>query len=413
MTRLRAAVPLLVLLASGFPALSAADALAPTAICQGRPATITANGGPVTGTEGDDVIATVGKVTVTALGGDDLVCADEGTVDLGAGDDSFVGGANGITIDGDGRGKDTITTKGSYGDDVVISGADGEPNLDVIDLGPGEDRLEMRLPAGSNVDADLGGSSFHVDTIRVIGADTASGEWAIDYGTVVHDGETLATLKRVTVVELAFGPAAHTTVTGTSKKDSVEIYGGDVDVDLGAGSDEVARNGRFSTGPVTGTIDGGPGTDRFMLFDDDATFRGDLVTGRVTAADDVLEVHDFREVFTVARDVVLRGSPAREDLTAWGCLVDIDGRGGNDWMTVSRENKLHCTQRRAVLRGGAGRDYLWGDDWSVRMEGGPGNDFMFGGGRNDVLIGGPGYDKADGSTGRDVCRTEWRRFCER
>ena len=128
---------------------------------------------------------------------------------------------------------------------------------------------------------------------------------------------------------------------------------------------------------------------------------------------DRLDVDGFEWVFAVAGNGMLRGGAASEDLAMFGCVVQIDGRGGDDWINVSRESDLHCTTRRAVLRGGAGRDYLWGDSWPARMEGGRGDDVMNGGERNDVLIGGPGRDQADGSTGRDVCRAERERYCER
>jgi Ca2+-binding RTX toxin-like protein len=413
--------------------VSAETAAAAPPTCQGVVATITGDGGTVTGTEGNDVISTSGKATVDALGGDDLICAERGTVlagpgadsvygtpdlytvplavDLGPGDDVLVGGKSEVTVYGDGSGRDVITT--GPNDDIVTSGVDGEPNLDVLHLGDGDDQLSVRLPDGSDVVADLGRRVFRENTVQVVGADTEAGEWSLDYHEVVRDGETLARLSGVDVLGIRFGPQAHVTVTGTPKREVVELYSGDVDIDLLGGRDDLSRE-REDAGPVTGEIQGGPGDDDLdLLYGRDSTFRGDLTAGRVTADSDVLAVDSFEWVFAVAGNAVLQGRGANETLGIFGCTVRIEGRGGNDWLNVSREPNLHCATRRAVLRGGAGTDYLWGDSWPVRMEGGPGDDFLFGGERNDVLIGGPGDDKADGSSGHDVCRTEWRRSCER
>src|SRR5688572_23467942 len=80
----------LALLVAGLPATSYAGVAAPD--CQGRTATITSDGGTVTGTEGDDVISTTGVVDIDALGGDDLICVTVGSavVDGGSGSDSLV-----------------------------------------------------------------------------------------------------------------------------------------------------------------------------------------------------------------------------------------------------------------------------------------------------------------------------------
>jgi Ca2+-binding RTX toxin-like protein len=88
---------------------------APTARCQGRPATIVGNASSQTlnGTGRRDVIAALGgRDTVRGRGGNDIVCA-------GAGNDVVNGGAGNDVIRGD-AGKDTL--KGAGGRDRLLGG---------------------------------------------------------------------------------------------------------------------------------------------------------------------------------------------------------------------------------------------------------------------------------------------------
>jgi Ca2+-binding RTX toxin-like protein len=112
----------------------------------------------VVGTEGPDVIVTVGAYDVDARGGDDLVCVDGAayvwggagadvvqntgsgrssmTVFLDEGDDVFVGGPAGERVYTD-AGQDTVAS--GSGNDTVLSGERDEVNGDVLELGPGDD----------------------------------------------------------------------------------------------------------------------------------------------------------------------------------------------------------------------------------------------------------------------------------
>ena len=145
--------------------------------CQGLPATIVANPrGTTFGTEGDDVIVGRGA-TIDARGGNDVICLDSGEVaagdgndsvlvtgtdrdnsvsaSLGAGDDRYVGGRAPDFIydetDIASPGSDTIST--GAGADIVTS-ASGAPYHLVVDLGAGEDLL--------NLDAEGAGSTAQV-----------------------------------------------------------------------------------------------------------------------------------------------------------------------------------------------------------------------------------------------------------
>jgi hypothetical protein len=55
-----------------------------------------------------------------------------------------------------------------------------------------------------------------------------------------------------------------------------------------------------------------------------------------------------------------------------------------------------------VLRGGPGRDRLYGNGAHDLLMGGPGADALNGDGGNDRLVGGPGIDRFIGGSGNDV-----------
>ena len=54
-----------------------------------------------------------------------------------------------------------------------------------------------------------------------------------------------------------------------------------------------------------------------------------------------------------------------------------------------------------MLRGGAGSDYLQGDEGDDKLEGGDNNDSLYGNSGDDVLKGDAGYDFLHGNDGND------------
>jgi Ca2+-binding RTX toxin-like protein len=417
-----ALVPLgLVVLAHG-PA-----AVAAPATCQGQPATITSDGGNVLGTEGDDVISTVGVVDIQALGGDDLICVERGTanagggndsvqgtatscctqvtVNLGPGDDTYNGTFGSTSIDGDGSGNDTITT--GIGDDRVISGAEGEPNLDVIDLGLGNDGLSVRLPDGSDVTASGGGG---YDRISAIGAETAVGSWDLELsGTLGRDGDQLAVFSGFRGHYLAYGSPAHVAVTGTVGADIVTLVSGTFDVDLLGGDDGVSVY-RYP-GAVAGQIDTGDGRDTFYSYG--SPVEADLGRGIVTLGTGSFQLTGVEHHTFEGRDVRVRGSRADDDIYVRGCHVLVQTLGGRDVIGYAPEEDADCDTYSVRLQGGGGRDLIRGSGRKERLEGGRGNDRLLGGKNGDTLIGGPGHDRADGGGGQDRCQAEKEKNCER
>lgn len=168
---MRPLVPILVTAALGAALLQPTSATAAGETCQGQPATLV--GAPdqtVLGTEGPDVIVSNGASQVDALGGDDLICVTGSPVvdpdaaravslQTGAGNDRVEAHTPGWgTVTTLGSGADTYTASAAAAHDVrandiwwysdleadtiritggtaaVYSGAQGQPNADVVEI---------------------------------------------------------------------------------------------------------------------------------------------------------------------------------------------------------------------------------------------------------------------------------------
>lgn len=119
-------------------------------------------------------------------------------------------------------------------------------------------------------------------------------------------------------------------------------------------------------------------------------------------------------------NMVLRGGAGRDFLYGdWGNDTlkgragndHLDGQSGNDRIYGgSGDDILLGEMGNDVLRGGGGKDRLYGGGGNDKLSGnggkdwlygGPGDDVLRGGGGKDLLIGGGGDDKLTGGSGRD------------
>jgi Ca2+-binding RTX toxin-like protein len=96
--------------------------------------------------------------------------------------------------------------------------------------------------------------------------------------------------------------------------------------------------------------------------------------------------------------IPIQGGPATVTNTL---LVEVNGRGGDDQITVFQASGLAL---RARLIGGAGNDTLRGSANADELDGGAGNDSLLGGLGDDTLLGGDGADSLTGNDGNDVLR---------
>ncbi|QSR33270.1 hypothetical protein CFI00_22715 [Nocardioides sp. S5] len=423
--------------------LASPSAYAAGETCQGRPATIVGTPGmaALTGTEGADVIVTNGAVTVSALGGDDLVCITGGReyrevsldagpgadavdasvaggpvdVRLGAGSDSYVGSpsdervlggtqyaATAGTLDTE---RDVITT-GAGGDDRVVSGSERTViNTDAVLLtGGGTLTWSGPLGAGGLLDGGAAGGS-------TLAFETGTGD------VLVHARTGTASQGAVYLEWTGFdrflvgGPHARApksfTFVGTERDEALEVRfpraqtvrqriamsGGDDVLRIGF-DDKVASAGS--------TYAGGAGRDHV------ATWAGkslevDLASGRMVTRHSGRTLRaglrGFETSYLVARDLVVRGTGRADDLRFQACTATVRGRGGADAITQSiygipSADRLRCQRRAFHLLGNGGDDFLGGST-----------------GR-DLLVGGPGRDVISGNAGRDTCSGEKLKSCE-
>ncbi|MDR7254725.1 Ca2+-binding RTX toxin-like protein [Nocardioides sp. BE266] len=456
---------------------SAASAAGET--CRGEAATIVGSGPDVTGTEGRDVIVTGDSLRVSALGGDDLICVVPGRtgsnvlyVDAGAGADVVDTTSPQLTyyyVDTDlGPGADTLEggpagdwvdtgdVAGSQAEVDVVRGAAGNDDVttpggsDVVDLGPGTNRLVLHGPGITPEGRLTGGDSY--DTLVM----TVDARAVFDMAAGTYVG-TAGSARFTSFESLDLDArGAEVTYTGTATDDhlTVETYGPDpstVVAETLGGDDHVTLD-RTLLGPGS-RIDVGAGRDELVAARAHGSLSLDLRRDRSTVAGDTFTVAGLEDAFLMARTVTMEGDGQDNSLVAYACRSSITGRGGDDELIwdgdyIFEEYHFTCTPR-TVMRGGQGKDSFYasrgedrlfggdgrdtlrgeGGDDRIRggagadevragrgaddVRGGTGADKLFGEEGRDVLVGERGRDLADGSAGRDRCRAERERTCER
>ncbi|GAA4691473.1 hypothetical protein GCM10023349_02720 [Nocardioides conyzicola] len=366
------AMALLALGVSGI-AVATTPAQAAGATCQGHAVTIaaTGTGRPVTGTDGPDVISSVGftDVTIDAKGGDDIVCAGrDSVIEGGPGADSFSGV------------RSTMLAYNVAAAGVQVDLAAGT----VVDGGETDTVTGIHAVMGSKYDDTFVGTASR-DTYN-------SGDYYVAASEdVLVDGD-----------HVAMGAG----------DDSARVRLGSVD--LGAGDDDATVAG--------GTVTGGAGDDELYLVTNGVAKGGpgdDSIYPIVSTVDFGLPPQGSRLVVHggAGRDVILHPVVNREgDACSAVCAVaDLDGGGGRDTLRfVNRgvvdlaAGRSRTEHGRATLRsfedvlGSSGPDVIRGDARANRLVGGRGNDVLVGRGGRDTAIGGPGQDR---------CAAEVRRTC--
>lgn len=426
----------LALVTTGLSATESAHAAAPST-CQGLPATITADGGPVTGTPGDDVISTTGVVQIDALAGHDVICAEVGTiyaglgndsvlstaiaassmtVHLGQGDDAFTAAHGNNTVDpqpGDSLGRDRIFTGDAS--DTVFSGVPTEANLDEVDLGPtGADALSVVLPAGSDLQADGGGvpSGASWDSLYLTDPGSPAAAWSVDLdGSVRRSGDVVAGFSRFSAYGVYLGATAEVSVAGTGLGDNLTLGDGTYDVSLGRGNDKVTLSSHATE--VSGRIRGGLDSDGLVAQFRQRRLLVDLKAGHVRADSISVSAEGFQNLYGGAPKVRVLGDKQSNGIQVVGCDVRVEGRGGRDYLSyLGVEDAPECAKVSTYFAGGRGPDRLSGSNRAERLVGGRGNDRLTGFAGKDVLLGGPDRDRADGGKGKDRCVAEVRVACE-
>jgi Ca2+-binding RTX toxin-like protein len=427
-----------VLMVALFPAVSiAGPSSAGDLTCHGAAATIVGTlGSDVLGTEGPDVIVTNGAVFVSAKGGNDRVCAtgsadrpsvNAGTGDdlvdmsghtgtssvhawLGAGDDTYIGISGTDVVDAAGyydevdaaEGHDVVST-GAGKDYVTTGGTASKPGTDDIDLGAGNDELELQGWVQSGTwTAGLG-----FDELDVWMHGPAA-TWVFNNALrqATRNGVAVATWQSIESFQLANEASASTfsfiggsnpeRVTTTFPLKRAALGGGDDWIEMwideispsramavyGQQGKDTIRLGRgYNDGPVD--VNFGAGTFR-------------LARPTQAAATSTVRGFEKHRVYAYWARVI---GTARSDVIGWNvCKGSLSAGDGNDALSYLPIEEDFC-------------GYM-GDAYDFPVHGGSGRDVLRGGRLPDVLIGGAGVDYADGAGMRDVCRTERASRCE-
>ncbi len=389
--------------------------------CRGKAATIVGTEGrTLAGTEGPDVIVTNGATRVRALGGDDLVCTSGKLhaflqVHAGDGDDVVDGtGSPRQRVFAElGSGADTFSGGGAA-DRVTVTYPDAAPGPDVIHGAGGSDALMLETGPGAAVVDNATGRFTSAG--QVLTRWTGLEEFWLDNAPTPRELTFVGSDADELVVDWTFAAVR-------------------VDIDLAGGDDS------WLTGvtPVVGSrLRGGAGTDLVQVASRDAGLDLDLRSGLLevgSATPYEIATVDFEDADLFAEQVTLAGTDGPNDLGLTACTGSVRGRAGDD--TVKREydsmfeTEFDCGETMRInggagdddlsgsrgsdrILGGAGRDRLRGGFGSDRLVGGRGHDDLAGQADGDTLLGGRGNDFADGGRGgRDVCRAERKRQCER
>ena len=181
------------------------------------------------------------------------------------------------------------------------------------------------------------------------------------------------------------------------------------------GTDDTVTDARWAYLTVTAAVTGAPGTyagGGIAVWSADHDVAIDLDTNMVTVGG-VHAVNLFGIVGAgvVAPRAVLRGNAEDNYLFGSGCDVLFVGKGGNDTLRGSYNEdspyaqiKSECVGMKATMRGGSGDDNIKGWLGLNRLVGNAGNDELQGRSRSDVLLGGSGRDDLRGGEGSDVLR---------
>lgn len=428
---------------TGTTALFAATLLATPAMaaettsCRGLAVTMDGTGQTtVSGTEEADVIVASAGSTVSALAGDDTICVlpgdatttttvDAGTgadtvdasalpveakasTDLGAGDDTYLGGpAADRVVAGDGA--DTVTTYG--GADDVVSGIAGEPNADELDLGDGDDVL-----AWHGMQVDGGSVSFGegADTLT----DTDGGVVAVDASArkLSRAGESVLVWDGAVATYVVESSATQVTFKGTDAAESFEVrdpatgaLAPTVDADMAGGDDTITIRANVLDGS---TWTGGEGTDLLRVAYDYDTLYLDLSSGQFeTGAPDVTadqRVVGIEDVDAVTATATIKGTGDANQIQARGCAVTIIGRAGDDDLSFGTDIEdrpwVSCEAKTLEARGRKGDDTIVGSPGADRLFGNAGADFIKAKGGADLVSGAADDDRMRGNAGDDKLR---------
>jgi len=293
-----------------------------------------------------DTITNAGNIfgdVITGLS-DDMVTntgSISGTIDLGSGNDIFVGGS------------DAETVFGGAGNDMLSGGGANDVFHDIlgnntIDGGAGIDTLSYES-------ATLG--------VTVNLADRGRGGIGPEAATTDDGG-----LNTLTSIERVVGSTFDDTMFGGGDDDIFEGSGG-ADTLLGRGGNDTLNGDDGND-----FLDGGVGNDVLRGDDGIDILRGNLGSDNLNGG--------------LGEDQLFGGNSA-DVLNGGGDADYLDGGGGNDTLNGGTGNdELRGNTGSDILDGGTGNDVLLAGSGFDTLIGGNGADTLRGGNGDDILFGG-------------------------
>jgi RTX calcium-binding nonapeptide repeat (4 copies)/Peptidase_C39 like family len=194
------------------------------------------------------------------------------------------------------------------------------------------------------------------------------------------------------IASSAWGGAGDDFLTGGTGNDLLAGNTGDDTLEGRAGNDSLA---------------GGSGDDTYVFAPSPTGLGADLITEAANADTDTLDFSALAEGVTVrlgwTTPQAVIGPYLKLTLSSGLGIEDVLGGAGNDWVVGNdRANVLDGAAGGDTLSGGGGADVLYGGDGNDDLHGDAGADNLHGGAGNDVLDGGAGPNFLYGDDGNDT-----------
>ncbi|MDR9760816.1 metal-binding protein [Rhizobium redzepovicii] len=408
-----------------------------------------------TGSSQDHFLGTGGNDIFDARGGDDLINGNDGNDLLtgGEGNDTIYGGAGNDIIRG-GTGNDTIFDGDSVGISPEVLDINAGDGNDTISVETYAQALSGTIDGGAGLDKLLGGQFTGLTIKNVEILDTA-GHGAVgsaaqfeSFDKIISSDPDSPVFLRLTdgahvdlseelanygvdisgISGAAFGIDVKTggggdLLTGTDGNDILDsgagndkLFGGAGSDVLrgGAGDDKITDGDNISTAPeafdidagdgndainlqshssaLSGTIDGGAGTDTLRVIeptlDPGMEFIG--LVGLTIKNVEILETAGAEVLASAAQfesfdKIVKYDKPGYENDVLALTLTDSAHADLSDEL-ANRHVDIFGTAFGIDVKTGGGDDYFFGTDGNDRFEGGAGNDMLFGGAGIDTAV---------------------------
>ncbi|OWV77233.1 metal-binding protein [Rhizobium sp. R339] len=356
----------------------------------------------IRGGTGDDIIVDGDVFSIEASGVFDIDAGDgndsidletyavafSGTIDGGAGTDKLqTSKLNGLTI----KNVEILETAGS-----IVSGSAAQfESFDKIVYNEGESNLlaQLTLTDSAHLDlseelanrgADIKGTAFGIDIKTGGGNDRLTGAGGNDIFDSGAGNDQIFGGAGNDVIRAGAGDDAIT--DGDNVSTAPEAF----DIDAGDGNDAINLQSHSSA--LSGTIDGGAGTDTLRVIEPTLAPGTEFIglAGFTIKNVEILETAGAEVLASAAQfesfdKIVKYDKPGYENDVLALTLTDSARADLSDEL-ANRHVDIFGTAFGIDVKTGGGDDYFFGTDGNDRFEGGAGNDALFGGAGIDTAV---------------------------